>query len=147
MNSLQPCTDYLPSTIAGSPRKRYSTSCNSITPILRSGFRTRPCSYQGERRLWSAFTSANNEQSTTAGELHRPPRDYVNADRGVSADLEFARALNESTAPPKRSIIAWRRWSGPRPQGIRNLRCSARDRQGARRGAPRAPKLNRGLAR
>src|SRR5438309_675362 len=90
MNSLQPCTGYLPSTIAGSPRKRYSTSCNSITPISRSGFRTRPRSYQGGRRLWSAFTNANNEQSTTAGELHRPPHHHVHAvDRDDGADLEF----------------------------------------------------------
>src|SRR5437868_6304858 len=79
MNSLQPCTGYLPSTIAGSPRKRYSTSCNSITPILRSGFRTRPCSYQGGRRLWSAFTNANNKQRTMASEPHRPPHHHVHA--------------------------------------------------------------------
>src|SRR5437660_7947878 len=77
MNSLQPCTGYLPSTIAGSPRKRYLTSCNSITPILRSGFGTRPCSYQGGRRLWSAFTNASNEQSTMANEPHRPPPHFI----------------------------------------------------------------------
>src|SRR5438445_8735927 len=80
--------------IAGSPSKWCSMSCNSITPILRSGFRTRPCSYQGGRRLWSAFTNANNEQSTMASEPHRSPRDHVHgADRSSGADLEFARAM------------------------------------------------------
>ena len=32
----------LAETIAISPRKRRSTWCNSITPILRSGLRMRP---------------------------------------------------------------------------------------------------------
>src|SRR5438876_11093510 len=97
MNSLQPCTGYLPSTIAGSPSKRYSISSNSITPILGGGFRTRPCSYQGGRRLWSAFTNANNEQCTMASEPHRSPRDHVHgADRSSGADLEFARAMKEA---------------------------------------------------
>src|ERR1700681_2331632 len=38
MSSAPPCTGYLPNTIAISPRKHCSTSCNSITPILRSVF-------------------------------------------------------------------------------------------------------------
>ena len=38
----QPCTGYLPSTIAISPTKQRSTSCNSITPISGSGLRMRP---------------------------------------------------------------------------------------------------------
>ena len=36
MNSSQPCTDYLPSTIESSPRTRSSTSCNNITLTLGS---------------------------------------------------------------------------------------------------------------
>jgi hypothetical protein len=59
MNSSLPCTDYLPSTIAISPRKQCSTSCNSITPILRTGLRMRPLRYRSVRRSWNAFMNAN----------------------------------------------------------------------------------------
>src|SRR6266403_525774 len=61
MNSSQPCTGYWPYTIAISPRKQCSTSCNSITPISRSGLRMRPHRYQGALRSWDAFMSANNK--------------------------------------------------------------------------------------
>src|SRR5258708_2208460 len=61
MNSSQPCTGYWPYTIAISPRKECSTSCNSITPISRSGLRMRPHRYQGALRSWDAFMSANNK--------------------------------------------------------------------------------------
>jgi len=37
------------------------TSCNSITPISRSGLRMRPHRYQGALRSWDAFMSANNK--------------------------------------------------------------------------------------
>src|SRR5258708_39099929 len=61
MNSSQPCTGYWPYTIVISPRKQYSTSCNSITPILRSGLRMRPHRYQGALRSWNAFMNPNNK--------------------------------------------------------------------------------------
>src|SRR5260370_40828288 len=66
MSRPQPCTGYLPNTIAISPRKQSSTSCNSITPILRSGWRMRPHRYQGARRSWHAFMNANNKTSRMA---------------------------------------------------------------------------------
>src|SRR5439155_15475636 len=88
----------LPSTIAGSPSKRYSISSNSITPILRNGFRTRPCSYQGGRRLWSAFTNANNKERTMASEPLRPPHHGHAADRGARGDPAFARSRGSSPA-------------------------------------------------
>src|SRR5216684_2513953 len=61
MNSSQPCTGYWPYTIVISPRKQYWTSCNSITPILRSGLWMRPHRYQGALRSWNAFMNANNK--------------------------------------------------------------------------------------
>jgi len=51
----------LPYTIAISPRKQCSTSCNSITAILRRGLRMRPHRYQGARRSWNAFMNVNNK--------------------------------------------------------------------------------------
>src|SRR5882762_5142561 len=66
MNSSQPCTGYWPYTIAISPRKQCSTSCNSITPISRSGLRMRPHRYQGALRSWNAFMSANNKTWSVA---------------------------------------------------------------------------------
>src|SRR5712671_4604039 len=42
-------------------KEAVSTSCNSITAILRSGLRMRPHRYQGALRSWNAFMNANNK--------------------------------------------------------------------------------------
>src|SRR5437764_8142651 len=117
MNSLQPCTGYLPSTIAGSPGKRYSISSSSITPILPSGFRTRPCSYQGGRRSWSAFTNANNKERTIASE---PPHHHHGhaADRG---DLAFARHRGRGSSTARGLDIRRLRTSVARRYSLINL--------------------------